>query len=543
MKRIKLSILTLFFVSNVIVLSVNVTACKNIVASGEATAGDYNLLLKVRDPSRPGYQVLCIVPEGYEYTYHHPWTGKSMDFKVEEKYIGVATVDDVIPNIVKAGMSFNDQGLAFGDADTGSRWVNPTRYAWDDFDCIRYTCEKADDEDEAVTLMTKDLVKEMHACGISENFFIVGPKKVFIVETDAFRYHVKEVEDAAVPMSTYPKNLWKTCLRYRCVASSFDAVKEEYVKEGSILRLGSLYGVKIVDIDTDWIAALEIPFVKITYRGIMISKPVKIKLGTRETVGVFSVRLLEINGGRARISLCYRYKAWEDKMMDYIESRYGSITVRDMINWSRLHREDLEGLRPMCEDRSVYESAMVYRIPEWNYDLLSCGWFAANHPCSSIYVPVHICVTDVYDPYENGYAAALFLRLLREYGHGYLTAYFSRVEDVFLYEVEVREKTAVDMLAENKDVSEFLTYVDMAMQRQAWLTGQIWIDISNVSCNEDRKRIVDIVGGMWEKNYTVSLEKMENAVYALKDIPETEMIVDKIEEIILAIRALEICRV
>ena len=50
-------------------------SCKDIIACGDATAGDYNLLLKVRDPSRPGLQVLCIIPVGYEYTYRNPWNG------------------------------------------------------------------------------------------------------------------------------------------------------------------------------------------------------------------------------------------------------------------------------------------------------------------------------------------------------------------------------------------------------------------------------------------------------------------------------------
>ena len=79
---------------------------KILLLCGDATEGDYNLLLKVRDPSRPGLQVLCIVPKDYEYTYRYPWTGKPFDFTVSQKFIGVATKDDVIPNIIKAGMSF-----------------------------------------------------------------------------------------------------------------------------------------------------------------------------------------------------------------------------------------------------------------------------------------------------------------------------------------------------------------------------------------------------------------------------------------------------
>ena len=105
--------------------TMSVNACKNIIVDGDATAGDYNLLLKVRDPSRPGLQVLCIVPEGYEYTYHHPWTGKPLNYRVDHKYIGVATQGDTLPNIVKAGMMFTDSGIAFGDADTMSNWKNP----------------------------------------------------------------------------------------------------------------------------------------------------------------------------------------------------------------------------------------------------------------------------------------------------------------------------------------------------------------------------------------------------------------------------------
>ena len=48
-----------------ILISSPVLGCKDILACGDSTGGDYNLLLKVRDPSRPGLQVLCIVPQDY----------------------------------------------------------------------------------------------------------------------------------------------------------------------------------------------------------------------------------------------------------------------------------------------------------------------------------------------------------------------------------------------------------------------------------------------------------------------------------------------
>ena len=170
MIKVKGKIFTfLLFLSLVLIFNNNTTiGCKDIVAVGDSTKGDYNLLMKVRDPSRPGIQVLCMVPEGYDYSYNNPKTGKIMDFESINSYIGVTTTGDTIPNIVKPGMVLTSSGLAFGDADTGSNWVNYRRYAWDDFDWIRYACEKAKNEDEAVELLTEDVVDTLHAPGVSE---------------------------------------------------------------------------------------------------------------------------------------------------------------------------------------------------------------------------------------------------------------------------------------------------------------------------------------------------------------------------------------
>ena len=94
-----------------------VHACKDIIATHDATAGDYSLLLKVRDPSRPGLQVLCMVKEGYSYNYHHPWSGKDMQFITNQKYIGVATEGDIPPNDIKVGMALNEVNVL--SPDTG----------------------------------------------------------------------------------------------------------------------------------------------------------------------------------------------------------------------------------------------------------------------------------------------------------------------------------------------------------------------------------------------------------------------------------------
>jgi len=129
---------------------------------------------------------------------------------------------------------------------------------------------------------------------------------------------------------------------------------------------------------------------------------------------------------------------------------------------------------------------------------------------------------------------------LRLYGHDNLTSYFMKVEDVFLYEMEIREQIAVDMIADDMSVSGFLTHIDMGMQKQAWLTEKIWLAASNISNEEDKQKVVDIISGLWEANFSVSFDRMENAIYDLEVIPQTENIVDIIRQIMLTIFDLRI---
>jgi len=536
----KLGLISLIFAiilfSNIFI-NLNVKACKDIIACGDATEGDCNLLLKVRDPSRAGLQVLCIVPEGYKYTYRYPWTGKPMDNSVLYKFIGVATKDDTLPNIVKAGMSLSDAGIAYGDADTGSKWVNPSQNAWDDFDWIRYACEKAINEDEAVSLMTKDVVKKMHATGVSENLFIVGPKKGYVIEADAFHYKTREIVDGIAVMSNYPKDLWKTQRGKKFpISQAFDTIVEKEVRNKGTIRLNSLYGVKIVEIGKNYINVKPSSFfyiLKTKSFGVIT----KINLGERKTVGDFSVELLDIDGNKAKVRVCNKFKAWEEEMLGYIQPKFGSITVKDMINWSRLHSEDLDRLRPMCEDFFEYEAVAIYKIPNKNYETMSMGWFSPNHACSSIYVPFHICNTDIYDSYKTGEAADLSLNLLKEYGHGILNASFKNAEEVFLNEIDIAEKFSTERIEDNLPISDFLTVVDMGMQRQAWLTEQIWIDISKIS-NQDSKRLVtNIIDKIWDNNYSTSLKNMENSILDLRKLSSTGSISNKICEV-----ALDICK-
>lgn len=527
-------IFTIFLLSNFF-MSCNVKACKNIVACGDATGGDYNLLLKVRDPSRPGLQVLCIVPEGYEYTYRYPWTGKPLESTVTHKFIGVASKGDTIPNIVKAGMSLSDVGLSYGDADTDSNWVNPTRYAWDDFDWMRYACEKADDEDEAVDLLTKDAVKKMHATGVSENLFVVGPNKGVVIEADAFRYKVKEINDGVIVMSNYPKELWRTHLREKLpVARSFNTVVEKYVYNRGTVRLKSLFGIRIVEIGNDFISVKPVSLIQ-ALKTKSLGVVTKIKLGERETVGYYSVELKDIDGNRAKVRVANNYKVWEEKMLDYIQPQYGHITVKNMINWSRLHKEDLDGLRPMCQNIYEYEAVAIYKIPEQNYEIMSSGWFSPNHACSSIYVPFHICNTDIYDPYETGEAAELCLNLLKEYGHGVLETNFIKVEEVFLDEIYDAEQISIEQMENDLSISDFLTIIDIGMQKQAFLTEEIWMEAIRVSNPNKKKAIMDTIATLWDTNYANSLDNMKNALLSLEEFYDINIIKEKIVEIALDI--------
>jgi hypothetical protein len=523
-------ILPCLFIFILVISSIGIPigkSCKDIVITSAATAGDYNLLLKVRDPSRSGLQVLCRVPSGTHYTYYHPWTGKPWDFIVTHTFLGVATQGDTLPNIVKAGMVLTDAGLAFGDADTPSNWVNPTKYAWDDFDWIRYACQTANNENDAIDLLTTDAIYKLHATGVSENLFLVGPQQAVIIEADAVRHTIHSINNVLV-MSNYAKDLWRTqLLKSLPIASSFETEKETWLQRGSVAHLDSLCGVKIINITQSSITARIVP--SFVFKQSGLDKDVTIYLGERATIGPYSVRLLDINGNTAKISICTAVNAWEQELQSHIQPLIGTITVKDLITWSRFHSADLNGLRPMCEDAFEYEAAMIFKIPEEHENLLSGGWFAANHACSSIYVPIHICDNDIYYPYQTGDAAALSLELLHKYGHGTLTTLCQNVEDVFLSENEANEILADQMIHNASDIIPFLTAMDCCMQKQAYLTEQLWLNASNVSQG--------IIGSIWMKNYTVSFDRMQKAMFLLKNILGSETTMS-----ILGTIALSICK-
>jgi len=191
----------------------------------------------------------------------------------------------------------------------------------------------------------------------------------------------------------------------------------------------------------------------------------------------------------------------------------------------------------MCEDFFKYEAVAIYRIPKENYKILSMGWFSPNHACSSIYVPFHICNTDIYSPYESGESAQLSLDLLNEYGHGNLVDIYSNTEDIFLGELEVIEENILSNSYNDDLISDFLTIFDMSLQKQAFLTEEIWIQASRIINQNTKKEIIEIISEIWDTNYTYSLNKMKQALLDLEKITRSNEIIENIQKI-----ALDICK-
>ncbi len=449
-----------------------VSACKDIIVMNSVTAGNYNLFMKVRDPSRPGLQVLFMVDKGYKYSYHHPWLGYEIPYEIKHKLIGVATIGDTPPSIIKAGMLLSDACIAYGDADCPTYFVNPTKYAWDDFDWLRYAAQNASNEDEAVELLA-DVVK-MHAPGIGENIFVVGREKAYVIEADAFHFLKEEIKDFAV-MSNYPKKLWHIRLLKKTIASDFDMQYEKVVRRFQTIRLGGIYGIRILKMGNNLITVKQIPY----------GKKVEIEKGKGAKVGYFYVKLIDCNGRKAKIRICYEYYEWEKKLLEILRKREGKIDVLDLMNISRITSEELEGLRGICEGEE--KAAMIFKIPINNK--LCMGWFAPDQ-CASIFVPVHLCDKDIYEAYKNGKAAEIALNLLTKFGR----VDFSNVERVFVKENERIEKIAIKNIGM---ASSILTVTDMEMQKQAFLFQKLWLNSNEM----EREILKDI----WNNSYYLTV--------------------------------------
>ena len=87
------------------------------------------------------------------------------------------------------------------------------------------------------------------------------------------------------------------------------------------------------------------------------------------------------------------------------------------------------------------------------------------------------------------------------------------------------EKISIDYISHKTDVSEFLTVIDMSMQKQAFLTGEIWKVI------DDKESIINIVENIWEDNYLTTLENIKQALFELDEMSQTNLIKQKLIDI------------
>jgi LPXTG-motif cell wall-anchored protein len=460
----------------------SVSACKDVIVTNDATAGDYALFMKVRDPSRPGPQVLFMVEPGYTYSYHHPWRGFEIPYEIEHKLLGVATRGDTPPDIIKAGMLLSDAGIAYGDADSPTYWVNPTQRAWDDFDWLRYAAQTADTVDEAVDKL--DEVVAMHAPGIGENLFVADYNNAYVMEADALHSITWPVEDIAT-MSNYPKQSWPfRWLKRIFIASDFDRVFEGSVRRWQTARIGGLCGVRVTAISDDAVSCSPVPG----------REKVTIPEGEGRRVGPYYVFLDATADNTARIRMSYEYCEWERLVLSYLRQRYGAVSIADLITLSRWHTADLDGLRGFCEAEE--KATMIFKLSQ--EPDLCMGWFAPDQ-CVTPYVPVHICDTAIFSAYENGDSADRAAAVLAKYGHGTLNV--SAVESVFILENERVERLAVNHSAQ---MSTLLTVIDTSMQEQAGLLQQMLLTVDP----PDAPSLLAI----WNNGYYLTLQNMCRAI-------------------------------
>jgi len=458
-------------VAVIVLLLPSVSGCKDILVVGDATDGEANYLLKVRDPSRPGFQVLTMIPKNYNYNFYHPWTGRLWPMSFSFDAIGIASENDTIPNIVKAGMMLSSAGLGFGDSDTNSGWVNPRPFGWDDFDWIRFAAQSAASLESAALLLGDEAVGRLHAPSVSENMFVVGSDGGFVLEGDMLRFETNVIEDGFLLAHNYPKALWKTqWLRLRPIAKSWNVSFVATVEKNEKLSLGSFYGVRIVDVVEDGVFIESVP--RSYMEAWRIEEPVFVPVGEWGSLGMFALFCESVEGSVAEVILSTEPFAWEQKISGYLESWYGNIGLSELMWLTRLNQSSLFGLRGMCELDYPFEASSIFAIPSRYPEVLSGGWFAPSHACGSVFVPFHICNTEIVDEFESGYAARLAQNVSRKLGWSAAEA-ISDVEDSFIGSEQIACDIAEVMLDLGLSVDEFMTSVDCSLQHEGLLVLEL----------------------------------------------------------------------
>jgi hypothetical protein len=164
--------------------------------------------------------------------------------------------------------------------------------------------------------------------------------------------------------------------------------------------------------------------------------------------------------------------------------------------------------------------------PKQSPELLTTLWFAGI-PCCSIYVPVHIAIQDIFNPYETGEAWNISLKLLDNYSHGELVPILERTENVILNETEKMHEIINKIINRFnktmvKEITELLTYSDYMQQYCAFTTQKIILDLAEIGQLTDRvnsnqlKFNINNIKTMWMNDYYLSIDGMELAVIELE---------------------------
>jgi hypothetical protein len=496
--------------------------CKVIVVMNDATAGDYNMHMKVRDPSRKGGQYPFLLEPGYNYTYQHPLTGELMNFTTKHKIIGIATKGDIPPSILKPGMVLTSAGISIGDADNPTlEHINKNTSAWDDFDWMRYAFQTANSEEEAVRLLTEVAVDELHATSIGETLFVVGPDKGYAIEADAEHYYIHEIKEYYAK-SNYAEFLWEQCSYFTDkYAPAFETKFNGWAIENQTIKLGSecSHGVRILKINENTIIARKYPD---------DGKNVTINVGDTENVYNFRVKVLDINSTKntVHLTVCYKYLEWREKVNEMVNTKASNITIRDMMSWSRLHSDDLDGLRGFCEgSRSKEESVAIFKHPKERPEMLSCMWFSGI-PRTSIFVPQHIGSKYLFDAIFSYYIPVV---LLENYSHGELTPILERVEDVLINENNFIEDLCLKFnFSMNETLQNILLFTDGILQQNAFDMQRILEQvvrirrlISNSEPIEDIDRInrvINTINKMWDQDFNRSYTGFKLALIEIQEI-------------------------
>jgi hypothetical protein len=56
------------------------------------------------------------------------------------------------------------------------------------------------------------------------------------------------------------------------------------------------------------------------------------------------------------------------------------------------------------------------------------------------------------------------------------------------------------------------------MQKQAFLTEEMWLDAGKISTQNSKQKIVSVIGTLWNTSFTHSLDEMKNALFDLEEI-------------------------